>query len=481
MEEAADTFVDSFDSLEHVSSPPVRGFVEQPLDETTIVATAELAHPRHSLPVRGWLAVCSIGEWLFGLVSILVGLSFLAAVPVVQFLSLGYLLEVSGRVARTGRLRSGFVGFPLAARAGSVVLGTWLLLWPLRLLADFWYSAQLLAPDGAPATRLRVLLLVLTVLFVGNVVLAWLSGGKLRHFFWPFLAFPFLAMWLLQKIVASRWLRPLVQPMVGSLSPRLLADLTSVPALQEWFPPAIFLSSWRRGGLLVRARDAVWEFFQALRLTHYFSLGARGFFGAVIWLLIPAVLMMGVTKVPTIVSELGANDGTLRLFTALAALSGLAGSVLMAGVLLYLPFLQTHFAAENRLSALFELHTVRRWFRQAPIAYCFALLVTFLFALPLFLLKIEYTLRELLWIPSLVFVLFIYPARLLTGWAIARAKRRGQPRHFLWRLFARLAELPVVGFYVLVLFFTQYVSWSGAWSLLEQPPFLLPAPFFFGL
>ena len=95
----------------------------------------------HSLPVRGWLAVCSAGEWLFGLASVLVALAFLAAVPIVQFLSLGYLLEVSGRVARTGRLRSGFVGFHLAARVGSIVLGTWLLLWPLRLLSDFWYSA----------------------------------------------------------------------------------------------------------------------------------------------------------------------------------------------------------------------------------------------------------------------------------------------------------------------------------------------------
>jgi len=46
------------------------------------------------------------------------------------------------------------------------------------------------------------------------------------------------------------------------------------------------------------------------------------------------------------------------------------------------------------------------------------------------------------------------------------------------RWLARLAAVPVVGFYVFILFFTQYVSWDGAWSLLEQHPFLLPAPFF---
>jgi hypothetical protein len=251
--------------------------------------------------------------------------------------------------------------------------------------------------------------------------------------------------------------------------------------LDEWFPPAIFWADWRRGMVVTESRDAVWEFVRGLRLPYYFSLGVRGFCGAVLWLIVPAVLMIGVTRVPAFLSEQGAGGGALQLFTALSALAGFAGSILMAVVILYLPFLQTHFAAENRLSAIFEFGTVRRLFRQAPVAYWFALLITFLFALPLFLLKIEYTLRELLWIPSLVFVVFIYPARLLTGWALARAKRRQEPRFFLVRYLARIAELPVVLFYVLVLFFTQYVSWSGAWTLLEQPPFLLPAPFFFGM
>src|SRR5687767_8211083 len=80
-----------------------------------------------SWPVRIWRASCSAAAWLFGLASILVGLAFLAAVPIVQFLSLGYLLEASGRIVRTGRFRSGFVGFKPAARAGSLLLGTWLL------------------------------------------------------------------------------------------------------------------------------------------------------------------------------------------------------------------------------------------------------------------------------------------------------------------------------------------------------------------
>ena len=42
----------------------------------------------------------------------------------------------------------------------------------------------------------------------------------------------------------------------------------------------------------------------------------------------------------------------------------------------------------------------------------------------------------------------------------------------------RLPLLPVAGFYVLVVFFTQYTSWNGVWSLYEQHAFLVPVPFF---
>ncbi len=43
----------------------------------------------------------SMLEWLFGVAVLMVGLAVLAALPVLQFLSLGYLLEAGGRVART--------------------------------------------------------------------------------------------------------------------------------------------------------------------------------------------------------------------------------------------------------------------------------------------------------------------------------------------------------------------------------------------
>src|SRR5262245_46449223 len=70
------------------------------------------------------------GEWIFGTLALIVGLSVLATIPVVQLLSLGYLLEASGRVARSGQLGAGCVGVRTAARLGRIALGIFLLMLP---------------------------------------------------------------------------------------------------------------------------------------------------------------------------------------------------------------------------------------------------------------------------------------------------------------------------------------------------------------
>ncbi len=104
--------------------------------------------------------------------------------------------------------------------------------------------------------------------------------------------------------------------------------------------------------------------------------------------------------------------------------------------------------------------------------------MTLLFALPLYLLKIEMVPREAAWLPSLVFIAFIFPARLLTGWAMGRAVHRPAPRHWFFRWSGRLVFWPSASFYVMVVFFTQYTSWNGVWSLYEQHALLVPVPFF---
>ena len=358
-----------------------------------------------------WKNLSSGFDWLFGLVSLLVGLSILATIPVIQFLSLGYLLESSGRIVRTGNLRAGFVGIRKASRVGSLVVGTWLALLPARLVSSFWYSSYLLNGPSRQATVWRIVLIVVLVLTAIHVLWAWFRGGRLRHFIWP--------------------------------------------------APLRFCRCLRAGGMYQQARDATCNFLESLHLSHYFMLGAKGFVAAAIWLSVPVTLLVLASRVAV----------------PLGVFCGFVGTILFAAVLLYLPFLQGRFGATNRFGAMFELREIRRRYQAAPFAFLIAFSMTLLFALPLYLLKAELVPRKAAWLPSLVFVLFMFPARLATGWALARSQKRELPRHFLFRWTAWFAMLPVVGFYVLIVYFTQYVSWYGGLSLYEQHAFLLPVPF----
>jgi len=397
------------ESRDSVEQAPLRADVDQ----------CSLDSPRSSrapTALRVLRHVGSAAEWLFGALTLVVALSVLATLPVLQFLSLGYLLEVGGRVVREGSVARGFVGVRKAARVGGLIAGAWLVVLPLRFVSLMVESARLIAP-GSPADRGWTLALwILAPLAVFHIAGALLRGGRLRHFLWP---------------------RP--------------------------------ICVWRRlraPGAYATARDAVWDYTLGLRLPYYFWLGLRGFAGGLAWLAIPVSLLAAGQKAPVL---------------------GAIGALLLTAVVMYLPFAQVQLAARGRLLAVFDLRGVREHFRHAPWAFLLALACSLAFALPLYLLKIEILPREAAWLPSLLFVSFALPARLLAGWAYARGDSRCQlnaicetplaPRHWFWRHSARLAMLPTAALYVLVVYFTQFTSWHGVASLYEQHAFLLPAPF----
>lgn len=377
----------------------------------SLILPARRAERRTHLLWRVLRGIDAAWEWTFGALLLWGALAVLASIPVLQLLSLGYLLEASGRVGRTGRLRNGLIGARKAARVGSLVLGVWLLLWPSRLAASLWTSARLIAEESDAAQFWRAMLVLLTAWTVLHAAAACARGGRLRHFLWP---------------------RPI----------RFLRRTIASPA-----------------AAYARMRDAVWEFTVTLRLPHYFWLGLRGFVGGLAWLVVPISLLAAGRDAPAV---------------------GLLGGLLFAAVLLYLPFLQTRLAVENRFGAMFDLRAVRADYRRAPLAFLIALTLTLALALPLYLLKIELIPREAAWLPSLLFVASSFPARLLCGWAVGRARRRATPRHGFFRFAARAPMAPVALVYVLLTYFTQYLSWYGLASLYEQHAFLLPVPFWIG-
>ena len=360
--------------------------------------------------LASWTATLTHG--IFGFFCLLFLLSIAATLPIVQFLSLGYLIEASGRVIRSGRLRDGFVGIASAARIGSVCLGIFVCTLPVRAISSLWYSSLLLNGLTPQTQWLRVIAYVSAALAAGHIAWGIFRGGRLRHFFLP--------------------------------------------------TPCKFLRRMRQGGVYEEASTRLAAFVDRLRLPHLFALGWRGFLGASVYLFLP-VSMMAVA--PQIRDQ--------GLGTLLALLGGLG----LCCVLVYVPFAQAELSKRRALTDQFRLRQLRAQFKRAPIAHWFALLMTLTLALPLYILKAELIPREAAWLPSLVFVTFMFPARLSVGWAVSRATRREEPRHWLSRWLAWLGLLPISAIYALIVYGTQFTSWYGPSSLYEQHAFLVPVPF----
>lgn len=343
----------------------------------------------------------------FGGVSALFVLAVIATVPLLQFFALGYLLMAARRLATTGRLREAFVGVRQASRVGQFVLGVWLVSLVPRLVISLRRDALLIAPD-APTVKALGIMTGIFVVIVGWMSLVALSqGGQLVHFVRP--------------LRASR---------------RLAAEL-------------------RAGGWVARTRARLVRFAEPLEPLQTFSLGFRGYLGAMIWLAVPTTLIAVGRKGPAAV----------------------VGGLLLVAVIVHLPFLQVHFAVHGRLRQVFDLGSVRRGFRRAPVAHFAALFSTLLLALPLYLLKVELVPRDALWLPAAVFVLTIFPTKLLTAWAYRRGSEREHPRHRLVVWAVRPLMVTAAGLYAFVVFLTQYTGWHGLVGLYEHHAFLLPVPF----
>ncbi len=245
-----------------------------------------------------------------------------------------------------------------------------------------------------------------------------------------------------------------------------------------WPQPKRFLREAWRPSTWSSAGERFWDFVRSLRLPMLFWLGVRGAMGTIVWLL-PAMVIMVVTR-----------DGQ----RAAAGIVGVFALVTLGYVLLTLPMLQANFAAENKFRAMFQWRRVRRDLRYAPWSYAGAMLLTLVvMPLPLYLLKIEATPQEIAWLPCLIFVAFILPARIATGVALRRCRRLRnaaeagtQPTpsrlHKCWNVFSRwivrLVVAPaIVVVYLAVLGASQYTSWDGVDTWIRQHALLVPVPF----
>lgn len=365
---------------------------------------------RHPIKAAFWMMRMS-----FGIFCLVVFLALIAAIPLVNFIALGYLLDVEGRVARTGKIRLAFPLLDIAPRMGTIVIGVTLWLIPLFLLAGAAADARLIEPGGPSDQTFHALTLLASILISIHLCLALARGGTFSCFIRPLKN----GIWLFKQI--------------------------------------------RSGDYFERAALNVSSFVASLKLGENFSLGLRGFLGAFIWLVIPS-LMLAATSSPD------SNKGFSVLVTLL-------GGVSLVVILGWLPLLQAHFVAENRFSAMFELRTVRNKFKRTPIAWMLAIIVIFVLSLPLYLFKVAALPRDAVWGITLIFVATIYPTKLLLGWVYYRASSRTKNAWFGWRWLSRTIILPLLAVYVFIVFFTQFIGVHGSGVLLEHHLFLLPVPF----
>ena len=350
--------------------------------------------------------------WIFGVAVLVTALALGASLPIVQFVALGYLLEISRRIVKHQKVRAGFWGIQTAARTGGVILGTFLIWLPAYFMSNYYVDATIMLPDSERAAQYGWQTALLAA-FTSLVTLwAWTRGGLLRHFIWP--------------------------------------------------APVRFLKEGLNRKIYVAAHDRFWKFVSEFPLRTLFVTGFKGFIGTFCWLIIPIGLCIGGMVLPR-----GIN-----------VVCGTIGYIALAIIFLYLPILQTRFAVEQRLSVFREIGVVRSMYQRAPLALWISMVSVWLLALPVYLVKIELTPREVVLLPAVVFIIFAWPTRILLGWAYARAHRRETPRLRLSIWLGRLTLIPIVFAYGSIVLASRYTSWYGEWSLLEQHALLIPIPFF---
>lgn len=414
-----------------------------------------------SWPLRLWAGAAGIVRLGFGIAALLVLLAIAAAMPLVQFASFGYLLAASGRVAASGRLRDGLIGCNQAAQLGGILLGGWLSVVPVRLWSDSWYAAWLIDPASPQTRMLRVGLICLLLLTGVHLIAALACGGKLRHFLWPLIAPLRCLSWLLQGLLCWPLTRGMVDAVCGRWMPKLLHDLRGLRPLENWFPPFVLARSLRQGNWLRRSGTQLWEFWLSLRLPEHWWLGFRGVLGTLLWLLVPSILMIAAAN---------RND-------PLGGLLALVAIPLAAIVFALLLQVQTRYALTGEWGAFVQPRAAWGQFLRAPFWSALSGWLALVLALPMFLLKIEAVPPELEWVLAVVFVAAAWPTRLLLGWAAARASGPTEPSRWWWSWPWAGVLMLGCGLYVVIVFFTRYLSWGGAGSLWENHLFLLPTPF----
>lgn len=377
---------------------------------------------RPSLMTRCLSGFRQVTAFVFGTISFFIGsfclvlvLAILAAVPGLNILVLGYLVEAQRRVAMSGRLRDGFPLLVFAPRLSVIATFIFLMLLPIRIQATRISNAIVVLGETAPQVeQMKLILLVLQCLLFVHLTAALTNGGRVRCFLRPIRNFR-----LLLRRTLTR---------AGRES--LKTDLAAV--------------------------------IHVLNPLSHFFLGLKAMIGAAVWLLIPAGLLVTYSR----------PDHDRPVYGVLAA----AGVLLMVLVTAWLPLLQVHMAVSGRFTSVFSAGTARKIIRSSPFSWLVMTVLLYGMTFPLYLTRIRLPPADAVFVLTPAFIVLIYPARLLVAWVYYRGVHRNRETPWQIHLPVRMFMLPVLGAYAFLLFLTPYVSELGRAAPIENSAFFSPVP-----
>lgn len=400
------------------------------------------------------------------LIQILLGIAFLlpllaalAAIPGLSLVSLGMMLDAEGRVGRSGRFRDGFPLLAVSTRVAMISLIVGLFLGGIFFASSIAEGQQIVGRiSNLPQNSWSIGTALLQVVAFVILLLGIANGGSFGRFFWPLRRSPSRrAKIILTGIGVVAFLLATAQP--GFILVYLVILMTGA-AIRN----ARDLYDGLRSGEYVTAvnhwTEKLMDLFQP---WHHLKIAVKGAIGALIWLAIPTFLLGRASTAP-------------HTAPAGPTIASLIGGALMIPVAAWLPLLQCHQAATGEFRAIFDVRTVREIISRVPFRWAIATILLYGLAIPLYLSKVVFTPQDAFWFFTPLFILVIYPTRILMGWVYNSGYTKERRSSMLLRLPVKWFMIPVLGFYSLILFVLPLVSPAGPRAMYENHAFLLPVP-----
>jgi len=347
--------------------------------------------------------------WLITLMAVM------TALPIIQLVAFGYLLDVAGRLAKGGNLRDALDWLRPAGQLGLAILATLLVSLPIGLLGHWATVGEVISPGSRQAQAMRIGAIMLVV--VGTIYLAWAlaRGGRWWHYLWP-------------------------QPL---------------RFLREAWRPSTWASAADRGADWL----GEWQF------GRRFWLGLRGAIATLIWLL-PATVIILVNR--------HGQSGLAGLIGGVAFLA--LGITLLYLPMLQAHFAaQGRFAAMFEVRKIRADFRRAPWAWLAALILTLVVLPIPLYLLkieppPPELVWLPTWLFIAFMLPARI------ACGLALRRAGHRPEPQGRTAA-LSRWLVRLLTLPVVAVYLLFVLLSQFTSWDGLQTWVHQHAVLVPAPF----